>query len=68
MSRLALALYFPIATTLMGIGITAVLSLDMVAPMPILAAVAAGLVLGVPVSWLVAKQIVPNTGGEGAQD
>ncbi len=62
MSRLALALYFPIATTLMGAGIAAVLSLDMVAPLPILAAVGAGLLLGVPASWLVARQILPKAG------
>ena len=57
MTRLMLTLFSMIATTLMGVFIVAALTLGHVATQPILLAAAAGFVLAIPVSWLVAKQI-----------
>lgn len=57
MTRLMLTLFSMIATTLMGVFIVAALTLGHVATQPILIAAAAGFVLAIPVSWLVAKQI-----------
>lgn len=59
MVRIALVLHAMIATTLMGIGIVIVLSLRMSAGwQPIALAAGIGFVLSIPVSWLVARQIV----------
>lgn len=57
MTRLMLTLFSMIATTLMGVFIVAALTLGHVATQPILIAAAAGFVLAIPVSWLVARQI-----------
>ena len=57
MTRLMLTLFSMIATTLMGVFIVAALTMGHVATQPILIAAAAGFVLAIPVSWLVAKQI-----------
>jgi putative flippase GtrA len=58
MLRLSLMLFAIIGTTLMGIGVVTVLTLRMDTAMPIIASAAAGFVLAIPASWLVAKQIV----------
>ena len=47
-----------IGTTLMGIGITAVLAMGLPGWQPIALAAAAGFVLSLPASWLIARQIV----------
>lgn len=57
MLRLMLILHSVIATTLMGIGVTAVLAAGMVGTKPIVIAAAAGFVLSIPASWLVARKI-----------
>ena len=58
MLRLMLMLFAVIGTTLMGTAVVAVLTLRMDSTaMPLIAAAAAGFVLAIPVSWLVAKQL-----------
>ena len=63
MFRITLILLPIVATTVMGMAVIAVLSMDMQAGwQPIAIASAAGLVLAIPISWLVARQIVAKTG------
>ncbi len=57
MTRLTLILFSMISTTLMGTGIVVALTMGMDTLTPILIAAALGLVLAIPVSWLVARQI-----------
>ncbi|MCL3880951.1 hypothetical protein [Marivita sp. GX14005] len=57
MLRLASILYSLIGTSLAGVGVIAVLTAGYVDPMPIVAAAAAGALLGLPVSWYVAREI-----------
>ena len=66
MFRLMFILHTVIATTLMGIGITAVLAMGMVGTKPIALAAAAGFALACPASWLVARKIGHGTGKEAA--
>ncbi|MDG1353699.1 MAG: hypothetical protein P8P70_11170 [Sulfitobacter sp.] len=61
MIRLASILYSTIATSLAGIGVIAVLSAGYVSVTAIVVASVAGSVLGLPVSLLVAKQILKVT-------
>jgi len=61
MIRLASILYSIIATSLAGIGVIAVLSAGYVSVTAIVVASVAGAVLGLPVSLLVAKQILKVT-------
>lgn len=64
MNRLGLALFPMVATTLMGIGVVAVLTMDIWATgQPILWAAAAGFILSIPVSWWIGRQITAVTGG-----
>lgn len=58
MLRLASILYSIIATTLAGIGIIAVLAAGFGTLTPILIAAAVGAVIALPVSWVVARQII----------
>jgi hypothetical protein len=51
------ALYSVIVTTIMGIFVIAVLAMGMINGRAILIAAAAGLVLSVPVTWLIARNI-----------
>ena len=63
MVRITLILLPIVATTLMGIAVIAVLSMDMQAGwQPIAVASAAGFVLAVPISWFVGRKIVAKTG------
>ncbi|MFY0645974.1 MAG: hypothetical protein ACSHW6_00345 [Sulfitobacter geojensis] len=57
MFRLASMLYSIIASAMAGAGVIAVLSAGYVSLTPILAAAAAGAVLAVPVSYLVARKL-----------
>ncbi len=57
MTRLTLILFSMISTTLMGTGIVVALTMGLDTLAPILIAAALGLVLAIPVSWLVARQI-----------
>lgn len=57
MFRLASMLYSIIASAMAGAGVIAVLSSGYVSLTPILAAAAAGAVLAVPVSYLVARKL-----------
>ena len=61
MIRLASILYSIIATSLAAIGVIAVLSAGYVSVTAIVVASVAGAVLGLPVSLLVAKQILKVT-------
>jgi hypothetical protein len=66
MNRLALALFPMVATTLMGIAVVAVLTMDIWATgQPILWAALAGFVVSIPVSWWIGRQITAVTGGRG---
>ena len=59
MLRLGLMLFAIIGTTLMGMGVVAVLTLRMDSTaMPIIIAAAVGFLLAIPASWLVAQQIL----------
>jgi hypothetical protein len=57
MLRLAALLFTLISTTLMGVGIVAVLVAGFGTLIPIVAAAAAGFVIAMPVSWQVARAI-----------
>lgn len=61
MIRLMLVLLAVIGTTLMGIGVTAVLSMGMQGWKPVALAALVGAVLSLPASWLVARQILAKT-------
>lgn len=64
MNRLALMLFPMVATTLMGIAVVAVLTMDIWATgQPILWAAVAGFVVSIPISWLIGRQITAVTGG-----
>jgi len=65
MLRLMSILHTVIATTLMGIGITAVLAAGMTGTRPIAIAAIAGLTAAFPASWLVAQQMVRLSGAGG---
>lgn len=54
---LMLALHFVVATTIMGILVTAVLSMGMATARPIMLAALAGFVIAIPVTWLITRQI-----------
>lgn len=55
--RLTMVLYSMIATALAGSGVVAVLTAGYGTLWPIVIAAAVGVVVAVPVAWLVAKQI-----------
>lgn len=61
MIRLASVLYSIIATSLAGVGVIAVLTAGYSTTQAIVGAAVAGFVLGLPVSLLVAKQILKVT-------
>ncbi|KPP94790.1 MAG: hypothetical protein ACOCYR_05420 [Erythrobacter sp.] len=62
MLKIALVLFPMIATTLMGIAVIAVLTMDLQAGMqPIAIAALVAFVLSVPASWFIARQI-PGVG------
>ena len=58
MARLTMILFSIISTTLMGVGIIIALVSGNDTLTPILIAAACGFVLALPVSWLVARQLV----------
>jgi hypothetical protein len=55
--RLMMILYSVIGTAMAGVGVIAVLTMGYDTLQPILVAAAAGALLGLPASWLVARQI-----------
>ncbi|WP_432450480.1 CTP synthetase [Aliiroseovarius marinus] len=57
MLRLALVLYAMIGTSLAGIFMVAALTMGMDTAQPIIWAAIAGFAVGLPVSWVIAKQI-----------
>jgi predicted PurR-regulated permease PerM len=57
MTRLTLVLFSMISTSLMGTAIVVALTLGLDTLTPIVVAAALGLVLAIPASWLVARQI-----------
>ena len=57
MTRLMLILFSIISTSMMGAAIVIALTMGLDTLQPILAAEAAGFVLAIPASWIVAKQI-----------
>ena len=63
MFRMMLILLPIVATSLMGMAVIAVLSMDMNAEwQPIAIAAAAGLIVSFPISWFVGRRIVAVTG------
>ena len=58
MTRLMLILFSMISTTLMGMGIVVALTMGWDTTQPILLAAAVGFGLAIPVSWLVARQLI----------
>ena len=56
-TRLVFILHLVIGTTLMGIGVTTVLSMGLNTARPILLAAIVGFIVAWPVSWLVARKI-----------
>lgn len=57
MTRVALMIFSVIATTLMGMGVVAVLTMGYVTAKAIIAAAVVGFVLALPVTWMVARSI-----------
>ena len=58
MTRLALVVFSIASVTLMGIAVVVALVIGQDTLVPIVTAAALGLVASVPVSWLVARQMV----------
>ncbi|MVO16879.1 hypothetical protein FEE96_19110 [Parasedimentitalea maritima] len=58
MLRLASILYSLIATSLAGVGVITVLVAGLISVPAIFGAAAIGALIAVPVSWLVARQII----------
>ncbi|WP_374421190.1 hypothetical protein [Novosphingobium arvoryzae] len=65
MNRLMWVLHAMVSTTLMGIGVTAVLATNLPGWQPIAIAAAIGFVVALPVSWLVARKIETLTAPKG---
>lgn len=64
MNRLALALFPMVSTTLMGVAVVAVLTINIWATgEPILWAAIGGFVISIPVSWWIGRQVTAVTGG-----
>lgn len=57
MTRLFLLMCSLICTSLAGVGVIAVLTAGMVTLQAILLAAAAGAILGLPVAWIVTRQL-----------
>ena len=57
MLRLTAVMYLPVGATLAGIFIIIALTMGMDTTQPILYSAIAGFVVGLPISWVVAKQI-----------
>lgn len=57
MPRLLMMIFSMVATTLMGVAVVVALVLGYDTLRPILTAAALGLLLALPVSWIVARQI-----------
>ena len=57
MTRLMMLLFSMVATTLMGAGVIIALTTGFGTLKPILLAAAVGLVLALPVSWLIARKL-----------
>lgn len=58
MTRLFFLLFSIVSTTLMGVAIVAVLTAGLDTLQPIVAAAAAGFLAALPVSWLIARQVI----------
>ena len=65
MNRLMWVLHAVVSTTLMGIGVTAVLAANMQGWKPIVIAATIGFVVALPVSWLIARKIETLTAPRG---
>lgn len=65
MNRLMWVLHAVVSTTLMGVGVTAVLAANMQGWKPIVIAAAIGFVVALPVSWLIARKIEALTAPKG---
>jgi len=65
MNRLMWVLHAMVSTTLMGIGVTAVLAANLPGWQPIAIAAGIGFVVALPVSWLVARKIETLTAPKG---
>lgn len=65
MNRLMWVIHAVVATTLMGVGVTAVLAANMQGWKPIAIAAAIGFFVAFPVSWLIARKIETFTAPKG---
>lgn len=57
MSKIFFAIHAVAMTVLMGIGVTAVLAMNMPGWKPLVLAAAAGFVLSIPIAWIVSNKI-----------
>lgn len=58
MTRLTMILFSIISTTLMGVGMIVALTTGYDTLTPLLVAIVIGFVVAMPVSWIIAKQIM----------
>lgn len=63
MIRLAVILYILTATVFAGTGVIAVLTVHMIEPREIASAFAIGLLVALPVAWLVARNLYSSMHG-----
>lgn len=61
MSKLFFAIHAVAMTTLMGIAVTAVLTMNLPGWKPVVLAALAGFAVSIPVSWVVARKIESAT-------
>lgn len=67
MYRLMFVIHVMTMTVLMGICVTAVLTMNLLGWKPVVLAALAGFVLSIPVSWWAAREIVRRAPGETAE-
>lgn len=61
MSKLFFAIHAVALTVLMGVGVTAVLAMNMPGWKPVVVAAAIGFLVSIPVAWVVSKRIESAT-------
>lgn len=62
MSKLFFAIHAVALTVLMGVGVIAVLTLNLPGWQPLVIAAAAGFLVSIPVAWVVARKLETLTG------
>lgn len=64
MFRLMMVIHAVVMTALMGICVTAVLTMNLPGWKPVALAALVGFVASIPASWLIARAILRHTGGQ----